>query len=155
MLWLCILALVECYSDYTIMVLQVFKTFFIYFFCVFLLPLLSIFCLLDFLQFLSFIVPIFVPLISPIFLKRSPVFLILLFSSISLHCSLKVFLDLLAILWNSAFSWVYLCLLCLQLLFFSQLFLRPPQTTTLPSCISFSLGWFWSLPPLQCYELHP
>ena len=21
------------------------------------------------------------------------------------------------------------------------------------SCISFSLGWFWSLPPVQCYEL--
>ena len=20
------------------------------------------------------------------------------------------------------------------------------------SCISFSLGWFWSLPPVQCYE---
>ena len=27
-------------------------------------------------------------------------------------------------------------------LFFSQLFVEPPQTTTLPSCISFSLGWF-------------
>ena len=27
-----------------------------------------------------------------------------------------------------------------------------PQTTTLPSCISFSLGWFWSLPPVQCYK---
>ena len=31
-------------------------------------------------------------------------FLILLFSSISLHCSLTVFFSLLAILWNSAFS---------------------------------------------------
>ena len=29
---------------------------------------------------------------------------------------------------------------------FSQLFIKPPQTTTLSSCISFSLGWFW-LPP--------
>ena len=52
--------------------------------------------------FLSFIVPILawnVPLVSLIFLKRSPVFPILLFSS---------FLSLLAVLWNSAFKWVYL-----------------------------------------------
>ena len=41
------------------------------------------------------------------FLKRSLVFSILLFSSISLHWSLrKAFLSLLAILWNSAFKWV-------------------------------------------------
>ena len=41
--------------------------------------------------------------------KRSLVFPILLFSSISLHWSLgKVFLSFLAILWNSAFKWVYL-----------------------------------------------
>ena len=62
--------------------------------------------------FLSFIEPIFswnVPLISLIFLKRSLVFPILLFSSISLHWSLrKAFLSLLAILWNSAFKWEYL-----------------------------------------------
>ena len=66
------------------------------------------------LLFLSFIVPILawnVPLISPVFLKRSLVFPILLFSSTSLHCSLKkAFLSLLAILWTSAFSWVYLSL---------------------------------------------
>ena len=62
--------------------------------------------------FLSFIKPIFawnVPLVSLILLKRSLVFPILLFSSISLHWSLrKAFLSLLAILWNSAFRWVYL-----------------------------------------------
>ena len=62
--------------------------------------------------FLSFIVPIFAwdsPLVSLIFLKRSLVFPILLFSSISLHWSLrKAFLSLLAIVWNSAFKWVYL-----------------------------------------------
>ena len=62
--------------------------------------------------FLSFIVLIFswnVPLVSLIFLKRSLVFLILLFSSISLHWSLRnAFISLLAILWNSAFKWVYL-----------------------------------------------
>ena len=68
-----------------------------------------------------------------IFLKRSPVFPILLFSSISLHWSLrKAFLFLLAILWNSAFKWVYLSFLfCFWLLFFSQLFVRPPQTAIL------------------------
>ena len=54
--------------------------------------------------FLTFIVPSFASLI---FLKRSLVFPILMFSSISLHCSLrKAFLSLLAILWNSAFRWV-------------------------------------------------
>ena len=46
-----------------------------------------------------------VPLVSLIFLKRSLVFPILLFFSVSLHWSLKkAFLSLLAILWNSAFS---------------------------------------------------
>ena len=62
--------------------------------------------------FLSFIVPIFswnVPLVSLIFLKRSLVSPVLLFSSIYLHWSLrKAFLFLLAVLWNSAFKWVYL-----------------------------------------------
>ena len=68
--------------------------------------------LLRFIPFLSFIELIFawnVPLVSLIFLKRSLVFPILLFSSISLHWMLrKAFLSLLAILWNSAFKWVYL-----------------------------------------------
>ena len=54
--------------------------------------------------FLSFIVLILawnVPLVSLIFLKRSLVFPIPLFPSISLHCSLKkAFLSLHAILWN-------------------------------------------------------
>ena len=66
------------------------------------------------LAFLSFTMPILawnVPLISPVFLKRSLVFPILLFSSTSLHCSLKkAFLCLLTFLWNSAFSRVYFSL---------------------------------------------
>ena len=41
---------------------------------------------------------------------------------------------------------------CLSHLFFSQLFLRPPQTTILPFCISFSWGWSWILPLVQCHE---
>ena len=66
------------------------------------------------LRFLSFIMPTLawnVPLIAPLFLKRCLVFPILLFSSISFHCSFKkAFLSLLGILWNSTFSWVYLFL---------------------------------------------
>ena len=65
-----------------------------------------------YITFLSFIVSIFawnVPLISLIFLKKSLFFSILLFSCISLHYSLrKTFLSLLAIIWNSAFSCMYL-----------------------------------------------
>src|SRR5574340_797249 len=56
-----------------------------------------------------------------IILKRSLVFPILLFSSISLHWSLrKAFLSLLAILWNSAFRCLYLSFS--PLLFSSLLF---------------------------------
>ena len=55
--------------------------------------------------------------------------------------------------WNSAFKWVYLSFsLCLWLLFFSQLFVRTPQTTILPICIYFSWAWSWSLPSVQCHE---
>ena len=76
------------------------------------------------LPFLSFIEPIFawnIPLVCLIFLKRSLVFPILLFSSVTLHWSLrKAFLSLLAILWNSAFKWVYLSFS--PLLFASLLF---------------------------------
>ena len=86
------------------------------------------------------------------FLKRSLAFPILLFSSISLHWSLrKAFLSLLAILWNPAFKWVYLSFFLL-LLSFSQLFVRPHQTTILPFCISLTWGWYWSLPPVQCHK---
>ena len=50
--------------------------------------------------------------------------------------------------------------LCIQLglfssflsFLFSQLFVRPPQITILPSCFTFPWGWFWSLSPTECYE---
>ena len=110
-----------------------------------------------FIPFLSFTVPIFarnVPLVSLIFLKRSLVFPIPLFSSISSHWSLrKAFLSLLGILWNSAFKWVYLSFSLLPFAYFLlQLFVRPPQTTILPFWISFSWGWSWSLPLVHCHE---
>ena len=73
-----------------------------------------------FIPFLSFIVPIFawnVPLVSLILLKRSLAFHILLFSSISLHWSVKkAFLSVLAVLWNSAFRCLYLSFFPLLLL---------------------------------------
>ena len=108
-------------------------------------------------RFPSFAVPIFpwhVLLASLIFLNRSPVFLIVLFSSSSLHWSLrKAFVSLLAILWNAAFNGCFFpFLLCNLLLFFSQLYVRPPQTTILPFFISFSWRWSWSVPPVQYHE---
>ena len=85
---------------------------------------------------LSFIVPIFVwnvPFVSLIFLKRCLVFPILLFSSISLHCSPKAFLSLLVILGTlHSDGYIFPFFLCPSLLFFSQLFVRSPQTTILP-----------------------
>ena len=63
-----------------------------------------------------------IPLVSVIFLNRSLVFPILLFSSIYLHWPhKKPFLSLLAVLWNSAFIWIYLSFSAM--LFASPLFL--------------------------------
>ena len=107
--------------------------------------------------FLSFIEPIYawnVPLVSLIFLKRSLVFPILLFSSFFAPITEEGFL----------ISPGYSLELCIQmgisflfsfaflLLFLSQLFVRPPQTAILPFCISFPWGWSWSLSPVQCHE---
>ena len=49
-------------------------------------------------------------------------------------------------------EYIFPFLLCLWLLFFSQLFVKTPHTTTLHSYISFSWGWFWTLQPVQCWE---
>ena len=87
------------------------------------------------------------------FLKRSLVFTILLFSSISLHWSLRtVFFYLSLLFFGTLHSNGYLFpfLIWLSLLFFSQLFVRPCERTILPFCISFSCRWSWSLPPVQC-----
>ena len=106
--------------------------------------------------FLSFTEPIFawnVSLVSLIFLKRSLVFPILLFSSISLHWSLrKAILSLLAILWNSAFRQIYLSFSSLPFtsLLFSAI-CKASSDNHFAFCISFSWGWFWSLPPVPCY----
>ena len=130
-------------SDYTTMVIRSFRSFlytsYVYLCHLFLISSVSTRSL----PFLSFIVLISgwnVPLIFPIFLRRSLVFSLLLFSSTSLHCSLKTFLSLLAILWNVTFSWVYLSLS--SLLFTSLLsstICKVSSDNHLPSCISFSL----------------
>ena len=110
-----------------------------------------------FLLFLSFTMPILawnIPLISPVFLKRFIVFLTLLLSSISLivHFRRLLYLSLLFSGTLHSVGYIFAFLLCLLLLFFPQLFVRLPQTTTLPSCLTPSLRWFWSLPPIQCYK---
>ena len=92
--------------------------------------------------FLFFIEPIFawnVSLLSIIFLKRSLVYPILLFSSISLHWSLrKAFLSLLAILSTlHSNGYIFPFLLCFLLLFFSQLFARHYQLF----CFYISFPW--------------
>ena len=69
-------------------------------------------------------------------------------------CTVHLRLSYLSLLFSGTLHSVgniFPCLLCLLLLFLSQLFVRPHQTTTLASCISFSWGWFWSPPPIQCY----
>ena len=82
-----------------------------------------------------------VPLVSPTFLNKSLIFPILLFTSISLLCSLKkVFLSLLAILWNSASRWyIFPFLLCFLLLFLSHLFVRSSQKII--CLVSFVRSW--------------
>ena len=97
--------------------------------------------------FLSFIVPTFAwkfPLVSLIFLKRSLVFPILSFSSISLHWSLrKAFLSLLAILWNSALKLEYLSF---SPLLFSSLLFTAKYKAFSDSHFSFLnfFSWGWS-----------
>ena len=84
------------------MVIRVLKPFFVQFLCI--LATSSRFILS-----LSFVMPIFawsVPLVSLVFLKRSLVFPILLFSSISLHCYLKRLSHLSLLFFG--FRWVYL-----------------------------------------------
>ena len=44
-------------------------------------------------------------------------------------------------------AYICLFLLCFSHLFFSQLFVRPPQTAILLCCFSFSWGWSCSLSP--------
>ena len=107
------------------------------------------------LPFLSFIMPISawaVPLTSLSFLKRSLVLLILLFYCFPLFLCIAHYLSLLFSGTLHSVGCIFPFLLCLSFLFFPQLFLKPPQTSTLPFCIYFSWGWFWSQLPEQYYK---
>ena len=90
---------------------------------------------------------------------RDLVFPLLLLYSSFIHCSLKkAFLSLHAIFFRALhlIGCTFPFLPCFSLLLFLQLFVKSPQTTTLPSCISFSLVWFCSLPSVWYYtDLHP
>ena len=67
--------------------------------------------------------------------ETSPIFHILLFPSVSLHCSFKkTFSSLLCILWNSAFSWVYL-----------SLFPLPFASLSLIESFFLGVNWIMSL----------
>ena len=90
-----------------------------------------------------------VHLISPIFLKRSLVLLILCFPLFlySIHLRRPSYPSLFSGTLHSV-GYIFPFLTCLLLLFFPQLFVRPPQTTILP----FTWGWFWSSLPIQCYK---
>ena len=139
-------------SDHTIIVIQVIKTFFVQIFHIFLPPLLNLSASIRFLLFLSLCAHLCMKysLVTLIFLKRSLVFPILFFPSISLPCSLKkAFFSLFAVLWKSAFTCVYISLSPLPFpsLLFSTI-CKLPHTTILPCCISFSWGWFWTPPPV-------
>ena len=97
--------------------------------------------------FLSFTVPNFawnVPLVSLIFLKKSLVFPILLFPLFPCIDLLGRF-SFLSLFFGALHSdgYIFPCILCLSILFFSQLSVRPPQTTRLLFCISFSGDGFY------------
>ena len=117
--------------------------FFIEFFSLFLPPFIDLFCFCLVLAICSLLCLSLhenVPLVSPIFLKRYLAFPILLFSSISLHCSLRR-LSYLSFLFSGTLQsvgYIFPFHLCLSHLFFSQLFVRSPQTSISPFCISFS-----------------
>ena len=140
------------------MVIWVIKTFSVQFVCVYLSSLLNIFSFCQ--VFAIFILyhanPCMkVPFIYLIFLNRPLIFRILLFFPVSLHCSFKkTSLSLLAILWNSAFSQVYLSLPpfpCTSL-FFSAL-CKAFSDNHITFLHFFFWGLFWSPQPLQCYKL--
>ena len=92
-------------------------------------------------------------LVSLIFLKRSLFFSILLFSSISLHCSFKkAFLYLLAILWNSAFRWVHLYFSPVTFPSFLFSAIYKASLDNRFAFLHFCWGLFCSPPSVQCYK---
>src|SRR5574337_267171 len=133
------------------------KIFFVQFFCVFLPPLLSIFC---FCQVRTISVLYRAHLCMKCSLGVSN--FLEEISSLSHSVVFLYFFALIAeegFLFSSCYSlelhsdiYIFPFLLCFWLLFFSQLFVRPPQTAILLFCISFPWGWSCSLSPVQCHK---
>ena len=95
---------------------------------------------------MSFTVPIFgqnFPLIAPIFLKRSLILPLQLFSSSFIHCSSKkAFFSLCAVLWKLVFSWLYLSIS--PLLFTSLLYLAIYKVSS-DNLFAFLLFFFFGM----------
>ena len=141
-------------SNHTRMVIRVIKTFLdssVYSCHLFLISSTSV----RFLLFLSYTASISawnVPLISPVFLKRSLVFPILSF--FPYFFALFIEEGLISLLFSGTLhsvGYIFLFFLTFASLLSSAI-CKVSSVTTLPSCISFSLEWFWSLPPVQCYK---
>ena len=118
---------------------------FVQFFCVFLPPLLNIFCFC-YVHTISVLYQAHLCMKCSLdianFLEESLVFPILLFSSISLHWSLRKTFLFLLLFFGTLHSngYIFPFLLWFLLPFFSQLFVSPPQTAILIFYTSFSWG---------------
>ena len=137
------------------MIIWVMKIFFVQFFCVFLLPILNIFCFCQ----VHTISVLWAHLCMKYYLGISnfPEEIFSLYHSI-------VFLYFFALITEAVFliSPVYSLEFCIKMDisfifsfafdFFSQLFVRPPQTAILLFGISFPWRWSWSLSPIQCHK---
>ena len=69
------------------------------------------------------------------------------------HWGKLAYLSLLFFGTSHSNGYIFPFLLCFLLLFFSQLFVRPPRAAILPFCISFSWECSSSLSPVQCHKL--
>ena len=108
-----------------------------------------------FIPFLSFIVPSYSLGISNFLeefssLSHSIVFLFICID----HWGRLSYLSLLFYRTLHSDGYIFPFILYLSLLFYSPLFVSPPQTTILSFCISFLGGLFWWQPPVQCYGPH-
>ena len=139
------------------LVIQAIKTFCVQIFCVFFHIFLISSASVRSLPFLSFIVSSLawnVPLVSPIILKRSLVFLFYCFPLLLciFHLSMPSYLSWLFFGTLHSLGYNFTFLTWISRVLFPQLFVKPPQTPTLLPCFYFSFGWFLSLSPVQCYE---
>ena len=139
-------------SDQTSVIILVIKIFFVQFFCVFLPSLLDL-----------WFYPLLCASLEEIFLWYFLFFFNFL-EGISNLSSSVILLYFLALLIEESLlvclasgtlclaECTFFFLSCFLLLLFPQLFVKLPQATTLPSCIYFSFGWFYSLSPIKYHK---